>query len=62
MKRLLQDDNVTPPVILARVEKTPLTLVPDSDDGTNATTPLEDNIWRLSALEAQTADRDEEPA
>ncbi len=63
MKRLVADTNAGSPLILNRAERGRLTLVPDTgDDNDDDATLREDNIWRVSAQQAATVEREEERA
>ena len=62
MKRLIEEESVTPPVILNRHPGPRLALVTPSDDEHPSEELADDNIWLLSALDAQSTQRDEERA
>jgi hypothetical protein len=62
MKRLADDENSTPPVILPRHQRPRLTLIQSNGDEVSSPGHQDDRIWLLSALDAQTTGRNEEPA
>jgi hypothetical protein len=62
MKRLFEEEPATPPVILSRHEGSRQSLVTSPGDKPSSPALPEDRIWLLSALDAQTEERDEEPA
>jgi hypothetical protein len=62
VKRLIEEESVTPPVILNRHPGPRLSQITSSGDERPSPELANDNIWLLSALDAQTAQRDEERA